>query len=69
MPMPDYLQGLHPPSSHGENRSCKKGPGHLTDASTLFFLKADEFKETCLSFNVASLSLTWALKPCDRASD
>lgn len=34
-----------------------------------FFLKADGFKETCLSFNVASLSLTWALKPCDRASD
>lgn len=33
-----------------------------------FFLKADGFRETCLSFNMACLLLIWALKPCDRAS-
>ena len=51
-------------------RSCRNGPGHLSDASVLFFFffKADGFRETCLSFNMACLLLIWALKPCDRAS-
>lgn len=30
--------------------------------------KADRFRETCLSFDIASLLLMWALKPRDRAS-
>lgn len=34
-----------------------------------FFFKADGFRETCLSFNMACLLLIWALKPCDRASE
>lgn len=33
-----------------------------------FLLNADGFEETCLSFDIASLSLMWALKACDRAS-
>lgn len=34
-----------------------------------FFFKANGFRETCLSFNMACLLLIWALKPCDRASE
>lgn len=71
-----YQQGLSNPSCAScrrkdEGRSCRNGPGHLLDASILFFFffKADGFRETCLSFNMACLLLIWALKPCDRASE
>ena len=71
-----YQQGLSNPSCascHRKDggRSCRNGPGHLSDASILFFFffKANGFRETCLSFNMACLLLIWALKPCDRASE
>ena len=71
--VPTYQQGLSNPSCsscrrEGGARSCRKGPGHPPDASILFFFKPDGFRETCLSFHVASLLLIWALKLCDRAS-
>lgn len=54
----------------GENRagSCRRGPGRLPKHQHDLFLKADGFKETCPSFNVAGLLLIWALKPCDRST-
>lgn len=49
--------------------SCKRvQPSWMRQCEFFFFLKADGFKETCLSFDISSLSLIWALRPCDRAS-
>lgn len=68
---PLYPQGLRKlPGFHREHEagSCRKDPGHLPDASILlFFFKVDGSKETCPSFNIASLLLIWVLKLCDRA--
>ena len=67
---PTYLQGLCDRSGPAaiENRAgpSRRDPGHLPEASILFFfLQADGFQETCTSFNVSGLLLIWALTPCD----